>query len=439
MDRDRSGFLKIAVATVSVLLAVLLIVLAIVIIRERSVQDEKENAAPKNQTAVSLSDSVSSAERLSEAASEAERTVIPMRETEDDLRGNLDKIAKSYGAAAVQIAAIKNGAVAEYYNYGSADKSGKKPVTADTVFRAASLSKLIDAMAVMKLSEEGRMDIDADTGYYLGYRVRSPKYPDTVITPRMLMTHTSGIVDSGTFLKSRNSTSSTPLKKLLSLSSSYSGNRPGKAHRYSNFGAAVLAAAAEKSTGTPFYEYTENELFQPLGIKGSFLASRIADPDTIACLYDTGGRPSYSIQRQLREKCAEELGQTHHIYQGNITISATDYARLLCVLLNGGKGENGQQVLSSDSVNEILKVQYSDGGIRCGLCNFLSDGIVKGRTMHYHTGSNFGMYSSFAFDTDDATGVVVLTSGANAKKERSGVYNICGDMIREIYQHSAIE
>ena len=200
MDRDRSGFLKIAVATVSVLLAVLLIVLAIVIIRERSVQDEKENAAPKNQTAVSLSDSVSSAERLSEAASEAERTVIPMRETEDDLRGNLDKIAKSYGAAAVQIAVIKNGAVAEYYNYGSADKSGKKPVTADTVFRAASLSKLIDAMAVMKLSEEGRMDIDADTGYYLGYRVRSPKYPDTVITPRMLMTHTSGIVDSGTFL-----------------------------------------------------------------------------------------------------------------------------------------------------------------------------------------------------------------------------------------------
>ena len=438
MEKGNEKALKIAVVTVSVLLAVLSIVLAVVIIRKRS--DE----AAKNAIGVSVTDTFSSSDNPSGASSDEEAASFGKEQqaaeahepqkTEETLTASLDKIAKKYGASAVQIAIIENGAVTGYYNYGFADKSAEKPVNSDTVFRAASLSKLIDAMAVMKLSEEGKIDIDGDIGTYLGYKVRSPKHPKTVITPRMLMTHTSGIIDSESFLKSRNSASSTPLKKLTSQSSSYSASNPGKSHRYSNFGVAVLAAAGEKTAGVPFYEYTENELFKPLGVKGSFLASRIEDRDSIACLYGTNGKSSYTVKRQLSEKCAAEPGQTHHVYQGNITISAADYARLLCVLLNDGKGENGQRILSSESVSEILREQYTSGKTRCGLCNFLSDGIVMGRTMHYHTGSNFGMYSSFAFDTEDSSGVVVLTSGATAKKEKSGVYNICGDMIREIYK-----
>ena len=360
----------------------------------------------------------------------------PQEITDNSLREALDKISSSYGATGVQVAIIKNGVVYECYNYGSADKANGIPVTTETVFRSASLSKLIDAMGVMKLSEEGFIDIDSDIGDYLGFRVRNKKFSDTVITPRMLMSHTSSIVDSQNFLLSRNNSSSVPLKKLLSLTTSYSGNRPGKVHKYSNFGIAVLTAAAEKKAGMPFYEYTEKQLFSPLGIKGSFLASRIENPDTVANLYNTSGKVSYSINRQLNEKCHEELGQTHHIYQGNITISATDYARLLCVLLNNGTGRNGGKILSSESVNEILKVQYQSGNTNCCLCNFLSESIVNGRTMHYHTGSNFGMYSSFAFDTSDSSGVVVLTSGANARKEKSGVYDICGEIIRACSESS---
>ena len=360
-----------------------------------------------------------------------------IKEVDNDLKHTLDEISSSYGATGVQVAIIKNGVVYECYNYGSADKSKGLPVTTETVFRSASLSKLIDALAVMKLSEEGIIDIDNDIGDYLGYRVRNKKYSNIAITPRMLMSHTSSIIDSHNFLSSRNNNSSTPLNKLLSQATSYSGNRPGNKHNYSNFGIAVLTAAVEKKTGIPFYEYTEKQLFQPLGIKGSFLASRINDSTSIANLYNTSGNVSYSVKRQLREKCQNELGQTHHIYQGNITISAADYAKMLCVLLNNGTGENGEQILSSESVNEILKIQYQSGTTSCCLCNYISDSIIKGRTMHYHTGSNFGMYSSFAFDTSDLSGVVVLTSGANAKKEKSGIYNICGDIIRTVYERQS--
>ena len=430
-NRSQIGFVCAAVS-VCTAMAVISVVMACVLMKRR------HPMTPGSGIAVSCSDKVKSQSDMATSTAEGLSSgsvpaAGPMREVDRRLGEALDKISRSYGASAVQVAIIQNGTVCGYYNFGSADKSGKAAVTADTAFRAASLSKLVDAMAVMKLSEQGRFDIDADIGEYMGYRVRTRNYPKTPITPRMLMTHTSSMKDSSGFLASRNSGSSTPLKNLLSQSSSYSGSRPGSAYRYSNFGVALLAAAAEKQAGQPFYEYTEKALFQPLGINGSFLASRIADKNQVACLYNTRGRLSYGQKRQLDEKCSEKLGQTHHIYQGNITISAADYAALMCVLLNDGVGGNGERILSSESTQEILEVQYESDDTRSCLCNFISGRIVKGRTMHYHTGSNFGMYSSFAFDTADRSGVVVLTSGASAKKERSGVYNICGDIIRKIY------
>ena len=391
----------------------------------------------------SASPSDKAVDRVSASESTASDGSIPddavqgppaMRSVDDDLSASLDKISKKYGAVAVQAAIIKDGAVYAYYNYGYANRSEEKPVTSDTVFRVASLSKMIDAMAVMKMVDNGQMELDGDIGSYLGYTVRSKKYPKTSITPRMLMTHTSSITDSSGFLKSRSAGSSVPLKELLSRSSSYSGTRPGSVYQYSNFGIAVLTAAAEKNMGMPFYEYTENELFKPLSVDASFLASRISDPDKIACLYNSDGGVGYSVSRQRKEKCAQELGQTHHIYQGNLTISAADYAGLLCLLLNHGRDQTGKQILSAQSVQEILKVQHDAGSRQYGLCSVISTKVVTGRRMYCHTGSNFGMYSSFAFDPDDSSGVVVLTSGAAASKESSGVYDVCGDIIREIYK-----
>ena len=422
-DRNKKRSSKPLIAVVCVFSAVMIACIV-------WIADKKLHTSDSDPTVSGSSAKVSETDEALPESNEPQ----PPCEVDENTGKAIARIASSYGASAVQVAVIENGRVTQYYNFGSADKSKKKPVGTETAFRAASLSKLIDAIAVMKLCEEGEMDIDADISKYLGYKVRNKKFSDTAITPRMLMSHTSGIVDSQSFLSSRNNNSRTPLKTLLSQSSSYSGSRPGKAYRYSNFGIAVLSAAAEKQAGQPFYEYTENELFKPLGVKGSFLASRIEDQDSIANLYGTNGRVSYSVQRQLSEKSSAELGQTHNIYQGNITISAVDYARLLCVLLNDGKGENGEPIISPESAEEILKVQYESGKTRSCLCNFVSEGIVKGRTMHYHTGSNFGMYSSFSFDTSDSTGVVVLTSGANAKKESSGVYNVCGDIIRAVYK-----
>ncbi|MCS6825916.1 MAG: beta-lactamase family protein, partial [Caldilinea sp.] len=69
------------------------------------------------------------------------------------------------------------------------------PVTAQTKFRVASISKLVTALATMQLVERGRLNLDADVSNALGWTLRNPYWPDLPITPRMLLTHTSSLRD----------------------------------------------------------------------------------------------------------------------------------------------------------------------------------------------------------------------------------------------------
>lgn len=357
---------------------------------------------------------------------------IPVISTPENLLDSdamaIDAIASDYGCIGVQAAIIKGGQVRYCYEYGIANVDNNTPVVRDTKYRCASLSKIIVAMTVMAVSDVSSFDIDADISNYLGYEVRNPSFPDTEITPRMLMTHSSSISDSQAFLESRNSRSSAPLEFLLSYGSTYTGSRPGSEYLYSNFGLAVLAAAIETYTGKSFDSLAGEYIFDKIGIDCGFLASDISAPSLIADIYFPGGSIGYSAQSQLHETTCDKPGQTHHIYQGNLTISACDYASLLCILINGGKYRN-TSVISDAGVDEILKPQIYTEGHPCGLCVDILDTVRTGREMYCHTGSNFGMYSSFAFYMASGDGAVVFTSGANASVDDTGLYNVCAQII----------
>ena len=77
---------------------------------------------------------------------------------------------------------------------------GKKEYTKDTsIYRIASISKVIVAIGLLKLYEKGLVDIDEDISKYLGFKVRNPKYPNDLITLRMIMAQSSSIIDDGIF------------------------------------------------------------------------------------------------------------------------------------------------------------------------------------------------------------------------------------------------
>lgn len=99
-------------------------------------------------------------------------------------------------------AIVKNGQVVWTGAYGYSRVNTKEPVTSETLFELASVSKTVIATAVMQIWEKGQLDLDADINLYLPFQVVNPNFPKTPITTRMLMTHTSSIVDNSlVFLK----------------------------------------------------------------------------------------------------------------------------------------------------------------------------------------------------------------------------------------------
>ena len=365
------------------------------------------------------------AEQDPETTTEEETTLPP--EPEELFDDEADEICRKYGAVSVQAAVIRDGKVAATYEYGLADRDSGRKTTRDTKYRVASLSKLAAEIVFMRLCDEGLADTHTDIGEYLGYEVRNPSYPDVPVTAEMLMAHTSSVIDSSAFLTSRQNHSSVPLKELLQSGGSYSAAEPGTRYAYSNFGVAVLGAVCEKITGRHFYDLAREYLFDELGIDAAFTASMLENTDELAVLYGFGG---YSIAQQLNESFCDELAQTQHLVQGNLTISAADYAKIICVLLNDGKTENGKRILSSESVKEILSDHY-DGSEELGYGVWFSENYIDGEKVAAHTGSNFGMFSSFVFSPEKGNGVVVLTSGADGSiKFDEDMTYICLELIR---------
>ena len=90
---------------------------------------------------------------------------------------------------------VKDGKLAWKKAYGYADLENEKEMKTDTIFLLASVSKTVTATAAMILYDKGDLDLDADINDYLPFKVTHPKYSDTPITAKMLLTHTSSISD----------------------------------------------------------------------------------------------------------------------------------------------------------------------------------------------------------------------------------------------------
>ena len=380
-------------------------------------------------TDVTESDSAGTIEATQPTSSVPEETSAPAPAQDPDTAAALDMIFSEYGAVGAQVAVIKNGAVSAVYSYGTANRAEGIPVTEDTKYRCASLSKLVTDMVFMRLTESGVVSETEDIGTYLGYRVRNPYHPDTAITPRMLMTHTSSLIDSSAFLDSRLNGSSAPLRTLLTGENCYAYGTPGGSYRYSNFGVAVLGCVCEKAMHTDFETLAKLYLLNPICIDAAYTAKALKDPSLVGTLYGSGGM---SVSSQMALSFCSELGQTHHLVQGNLTISAKDYAKILCVLLNNGKSGSAQ-VLTPQSVTAILENRADDRGRGIGYGTEIIDSVIPGETYYVHTGSNFGMYSAYAFSPDRRDGAVVLTSGASGSSDgQTEIYDVCLDAIREV-------
>jgi CubicO group peptidase (beta-lactamase class C family) len=186
----------------------------------------------------------------------------PLTKKVDQLFAAWDK-PESPGAA---IAVIKDGAVTYQRGYGSANLEYNIPITPKTVFHVASVSKQFTAFAITLLVNQGKLSLDDDIRKHL------PEVPDfgKKITIRHLLHHTSGLRDQWVLLamagwRLDDVITKEHILKIVRHQKELNFD-PGEEHVYSNTGYTLLAVIVERVSGKSFREYTEANIFKPLGM-----------------------------------------------------------------------------------------------------------------------------------------------------------------------------
>ena len=395
-----------------------------------------ENASVSNTVVESSTELVTEADTTTQIESTTETTTLfqiptvsipplensPMSANSGELGRLVTQVAEKYGAVGVQVATIKNGIVSSTAEYGWATID-EKPMTADTKIRIASLSKTVVGMVVFKLIEDGKLSLDMDISDYLGVEVKHPEYPDLPITLRMLLTHTSGIVDNGY------QQSLEEIREYLKTPEAYK-EKPGEIYKYNNYGFGLVGTICECVTNKSLNALAKQYFFNPMGIKVSYLGGQL-DKNKVACLYNNKSEITLSVEDSTDLTSDNtKPGSRMMIYAGGIMTSATDFARLLTVLINDGI-YNGVELLSKESITQMHTPKSS---VQCMPMKKMN-GLYNQEYMYYHTGSAYGVYSLYVYNPDTKTGVVVTTTGAKVSKDSYGIYSVCGDIVDGIVKN----
>ena len=351
---------------------------------------------------------------------------FPMADTnEGDQLGSIFNQYKTVGAS---VAIIKEGQVAYHYEYGFADRENNIPVSQNTKFRVASVSKVFTAMLAMKEVDEGKLKLDDNLSDLFGFNVYNPSYPHTPVTMRMLLTHTAG-------MSSKEGLYNGALSYVAIRGSSYMA-KPGNKFIYSNLGMGIAGAAVEKACDMTISKYASESLLKPMGIDASFDAKYLSDTSLVANCYTNGWlkRTNATLTRPLETEKTKP-GEIFCNGQGNLLISAVDLARVSTLLLNDGQ-YNGQQYLSQNAVKEMLTEHPIDtkGNFRQCIGIRKSQNLVEGRDIYYHNGNSYGIYALLAIDRSDRSGVIVITSGANYQRNKNTVFDVCNDIMNYCYK-----
>ena len=284
------------------------------------------------------------------------------------------------GAALV---VVRDGRTILQRGHGEAHSGSGQPVDPGrTLFRAASISKLLPWILVMQLVEEGRLDLDADLNEYLDFRI--PETFGTPITMRHLMTHTAGFPERfhGVF----DPQLGTPLGEVLVRNLPERVAPAGSTVAYSNYGAALAGYVVQRLHGRPWEQLVRERIFQPLGMTRSTVAQPVP-PDL---------EPSLASTYRFGDPRPGPFRVTPLAPMGSLTATPADMGRLLALFLDRGVAGGGR-VLDAATVEAMLRLQRPLGP---GLPDGLGLGFLVGEYRGVRHAGHAGNMSTLATDLE---------------------------------------
>jgi len=371
---------------------------------------------------VSASDPEPSASDVSDTPQIPEVVMTSLEGT--DLALTIDRIGQDFNCNGMSVAVIENGQVAYNYEYGYANKSKSREVNSGTKFRIASLSKVFTSMLAMTLVDDGLLDLDTDISDIVGYQVRNPHSRDGAITMRMLLTHTSSMKDKSPIF-------TYSLETDLLNNDSYAYCKPGELHNYTNLGMGVAGALIEKISGKVLSDYSDEAFFDGMDIDAAFNGALLEDKVNVAeCMLGTNVERTEA--EMVENRADKEPGENHTVAAGGLTISAVDYAKLMTVLMNDGMYK-GERYISHESMEVFHTTHFECIDFEQCIGIRRSSKVLEGRTVYYHTGAAYGVYTFALYDVSDMSGIVVFSTGAYDKFDEMKIRRICIDTAEAVY------
>lgn len=297
---------------------------------------------------------------------------------------------------------------------GQADR----PVTPETLFHMASVTKPFVATAIMQLVEQGKIDLDAPVTKYLPYfRLDDPRY--IKITIRQMLTHTSGMPDVKDYEWNKPQDDDGALERYVR---SLKGEKllwdPGTRFAYSNMAFDVLGDVIAKVSGMTFEDYVEQQILKPTGMLSSTLLLKKADAKRLASGY-TSNKSSDAVAAEL-VPVAYPYNRIHSP-DGDLMSSVNDMARWAMVNLNRGELD-GKRILRSSTYDVMWKPMAEVEFCRNGPCRKPGNQVgiswfletKDGELYVAHGGGDDGFITSLVMVPSRKFALVMMTNSDSA-------------------------
>lgn len=309
----------------------------------------------------------------------------------------------------------RDGRVRFTRGYGFADLASRRPVSVDTVFPLASVTKPVTATAVMQLVEQGRLGLDEAVAPHLGFPLANPRYPDAPITVRQLLTHTSSLSDAKYYeidFRTAGRDASLALGAMLEGYLAPGGTHydaekcflaasPGAQWDYCNIGIALLGHLVEKISGKDLRVLTRETILAPLGMSSAVWTIAETPPAAAVTNYDI-------VDGQLSP--VAPMGFPDYPV-GMLRASVADLARFAAASANGGAAD-GARFLKAETMVKMLSAIEPKGlptwlsGQGLGWQRSLLDGVQ----LFNHAGGDPGVFTYVFLDPATRTSLAVLTN-----------------------------
>ena len=346
----------------------------------------------------------------------------------DTLTITLEKIAKETNVPGFAVAVVSKEKVIYKNGFGYADIKSKKPYTTSTIQNIGSTSKTVIGVALMKLVDQGKLDLDANVNDILPFKVIHPRFPNESITVRQVAAHTSGIIDSKHYNKSyvlykpeqkigkhlsffhklylkkikknKKESIQSYLQKYLHADGDYYHKnnfgkaKPGSRYQYSNVGATLGALIVEVVAKESFETFTQKEIFLPIKMTSTSWSLDNVDLKQHATLYlpkEPKHLPLYTLTT---------------FPDGGLITNIDDLSAYLMEIMRGSKGES--TIMSKASFDEMLTNQVNEIDDEKDIDTYgifwdLLDSGSKG-----HTGSDPGANSFMYFHPEKNIGIIMI-------------------------------